>query len=494
MQAKNKVTVIGAGFAGMSAAALLAKEGYKVTLLEKNGSPGGRAAVWEKDGFKFDLGPSWYWMPEVFEEYFSLFGKKASDFYELVRLNPSYRIYFGINDFIDIPASLKELEAIFESLEKGSALKLREFLKLAEYKYNTGMREYVHKPSLSLMEYADLRLLKEAFRIQIFRSLKKHIRKYFRNERIIKIMEFPVLFLGSTPEKSPALYSMMNYADLVLGTWYPLGGMVKVAAAMRKVAEDSGVKFRFNETAVSINTANNKAVSVQSDKALYETDLVISGCDYRHTEHSLLGKADRTYSDEYWESRVMSPSALLYFLASDVKIEGIRHHSLFFDEEFDLHASEIYGNPNWPSKPLFYLSAPSVTDPTIVPGKKELLTFLIPVASGLKDSNEKRDYYYKLILDRFSKMTGTDISRNIIHKRDYSLNDFSEDYNSFKGNAYGLANTLTQTAVFKPKMKSKKINNLLYAGQLTVPGPGVPPAIISGKIAASEGIKILKQS
>jgi len=488
----KKVIVIGAGFAGLSAASLVAKNGYEVHLFEKNNIPGGRAAFWQKEGFTFDMGPSWYWMPEVFEDYFALFNKKVSDYYSLSRLNPSYRMYFAENDFIDIPASLNELEALFESIEPGSSKKLKEFLKLAEYKYNTGMKEYVIKPSLSVTEYFDFSLLKETFRIQLLQSLKNHIRKYFTHPKLIRILEFPVLFLGSTPAQSPALYSMMNYADLVLGTWYPEGGIYKVVEAMYKIALENGVQFHFNMPVKSINTKNGKAVSVSAGSEEFFADAVISGSDYHHTETKLLHSADRSYSDKYWESRIMSPSSLLFYVALDGKVQNIRHHSLFFDESFDDHASQIYGNPQWPERPLFYLSAPTQTDSTIAPAGKEILTFLIPLASGLKDSAELHEKYFRIICKRFYKLTGNDISGKILFKRSFCLEDFTNNYNSFKGNAYGLANTLSQTAIFKPKMKSKKVENLFYAGQLTVPGPGVPPAIISGQIAASETGRYLK--
>lgn len=210
----KKVIVIGAGFAGISAATNLAHEGFEVTILEKHDIAGGRARVFEAQGFTYDMGPSWYWMPDVFESYFGKFGKKPSDYYELVRLNPSYRVVFGADDYLDIPANLTEFKAMLESLEKGSAAKLDQFLAQAAYKYKVGINDLVYKPSRSIFEFADMRLLLALFRMDVFTSIHKHIRRFFKHPKIIQLMEFPILFLGALPENTPALYSLMNYADI----------------------------------------------------------------------------------------------------------------------------------------------------------------------------------------------------------------------------------------------------------------------------------------
>ena len=487
---KTKVAVIGSGFAGLTSAALLAKHGYDVTIYEKNDQPGGRARIWEKDGFTFDMGPSWYWMPEVFENYFNLFGKKVSDFYELKRLDPSYRVYWGKDDFTDIPAKISDLKQLFESMEKGAGAKLDAFLKQAEYKYNKGMNEYVFRPSHSITEYLDLKLLIESFKIQMFTSVGSHIRKYFSNPKIIKILEFPVLFLGGTAQNTPALYSMMNYADLSLGTWYPLGGMNQIVRAMVEIAKEQGVKFKLNSEVLKIQVENNIAKGLETKEGFFSADLVISNADYEHTDQTLLNKENQNYSPDYWDKRTLSPSSLLFYIGTNRKVAGIKHHNLFFDEDFNQHADEIYKTPKWPEKPLFYVSCTSKTDNSVVPGGGENLFFLVPIAPGLADNDDVREKYFNILMDRFSKITGEDIRDAIVVKRSYAVKDFINDYHSYKGNAYGLANTLLQTAFLKPKMKSKKIHNLLFTGQLTVPGPGVPPAIISGQIAANETIKL----
>ncbi|MFC3560755.1 phytoene desaturase family protein [Pedobacter jamesrossensis] len=493
MNKKADVTVIGAGFAGLAAAALLAKDGFDVTVLEKNEMAGGRARTWEKDGFIFDMGPSWYWMPDVFENYYKLFGKTTSDFYELKRLEPSYRIYFGKNDVLDVPATLKALYNLFEELEPGSTKNLDSFLKQAKYKYDVGMNEYVFKPSHSVMEYFDPRLAVSGIKLQLLGNMRKHVHTLFKNAKLRKLLEFPVLFLGATPQNTPALYSLMNYADLVLGTWYPIGGMHKIVSAMKSIAEEQGVKFLFNTEVQKIEVKNFIAEEIVTDNGNFKTDFIVGNADYHHIEQKLLDKPFRKYSEDYWENRTMAPSCLLFYIGLNKKLKNILHHNLFFDENFDAHAEEIYTEAKWPSKPLFYACCPSVTDKSVAPDGCENLFFLIPIAPGLKDSETKREEYFNLLVSRFKDLTGNDISDAILFKRSYAMNDFIEDYHAFKGNAYGLANTLKQTAFLKPKMKSK-VKNIFFAGQLTVPGPGVPPAIISGQVVAKEIKKKLKKS
>ena len=483
----KKIIIIGAGFAGLASAALLGKAGHQVTILEKNDQAGGRARKWKKDGFTYDMGPSWYWMPDVFEQYFEKFGHQVSDFYELVRLDPSYRVFFKNNELLDIPASISELYTLFESIEKGSSILLEKFLKEAQYKYEVGMSEFVWKPSHSVLEFIDFRVVKSAFGLQMFSSIAKEVRAKFNNEKLRAILEFPVLFLGATPEDTPALYSLMNYADLSLGTWYPLGGMHKIVEAFVKIATDLRVDIICNQEVLSVVSKDGIIDKVVTADNEYSFDFVIAACDYQHFDQVILGSHQSVYSVDYWEKRVMAPSSLLFYLGLDTKLpDTIKHHNLFFDESFDLHANEIYKEPKWPTKPLFYLCASSKTDSTVAPRDMENVFLLMPLAPGLKDDQQKRDTYFDVMCKRIEERSSVDIREHIVYKRSFAMDDFKEEYNSFKGNAYGLANTLMQTAFLKPKMRSTRLKNLLYAGQLTTPGPGVPPSIISGLVAASE--------
>ena len=480
----SKVIVIGSGFAGISCATFLAKEGYDVTVLEKNTSIGGRARKFNAKGFTFDMGPSWYWMPDVFERYFGEFNHKVSDYYDLKRLTPSYQIYTSSTETVEIPASLDELYDLFESLEKGSSKKLKQFLAEAKYKYEVGINDLVHKPSLRITEFADTRILTGLVKMHLLKSFSKHTDKLFKSPVIRQILEFPILFLGAKPSKTPALYSLMNYADLELGTWYPDGGMNRIIEGMEKLAVEQGVKFITNQNVTGFNFDNNKIKSVITDAKVYESDLVISGADYHHTETILLPKEKQSYSSSYWDKRVLAPSSLIFYLGIDKKIPDLKHHNLFFDEDFDIHAEEIYDDPTWPSKPLFYACCPSKTDKTVAPEGKENLFLLIPIAPDLEDNESIRKKYLDIVITRLEKATKTSIKEDIIFKRSFAVNDFKSEYNSFKGNAYGLANTLKQTAFLKPKIKSKKVSNLFYTGQLTTPGPGVPPSLISGEVVA----------
>ncbi len=486
----TKISIIGSGFSGLSAASYLAKEGHDVTVFEKHKQAGGRARQFQEDGFVFDMGPSWYWMPDVFERFYNDFGKSSADFYNMVRLSPSYQIFYE-DDVLQIPASLDELYDLFESIEKGSADKLKRFLKSAKYKYDVGINEFVEKPSLSINEFIDFRIITAAMKLNMFRSLSHEVRSLFTHDKLIQLLEFPVLFLGATPQRIPALYSLMNYADLSLGTWYPMGGMHEIVKAFKSIALDAGVEFSFDSPIEKLNVANGKVHSLSTDTQQIETDVCISSADYHFTEQKLLEPTVRNYSEQYWSKRVMAPSSLLFYLGIDKKVEGLLHHNLFFDEDFAKHAQEIYTTPKWPSKPLFYVCCPSKTDKGVAPDGKENVFLLMPLAPGIEDSGEMREKYFRVMMDRLEKRTGQEINEHICYKKSYCIDNFKEDYGAFKGNAYGLANTLTQTAILKPSLKNKHLDNLYYTGQLTVPGPGVPPSIISGRVVAQQVIKDL---
>lgn len=482
----KQVIVIGSGFAGLSAACALAQQGYKVTVLEKNESPGGRASKFEADGFTFDMGPSWYWMPGVFETFFNQFGKSVSDYYDLVRLDPGYRVFFNKDEITDIPAQMKDLETLFEQLEPGSSSNLRRFLAEAAEKYEAGINDLVYRPGRSLWEFADVRLLLGLFRLQLFTSVRSHVHALFNNDKIRKILEFPVYFLGALPQNTPALYTLMNYADLQLGTWYPQGGMYKIVEGMVTLAESLGVDFLYRHEATAIVVNKGNARGVETNQGYFEADIVVAGADYHHVEQQLLPPNYRQYTAQYWDSRVMAPSSLIFYLGINRKLNNLLHHNLFFDQSFEQFADEIYTHPRWPSQPLFYTCVTSKTDPTAAPAGCENVFILIPIAPGLEDTEQLREAYYQKIMQRLEDLTGQSIAPHVVYKRSFAIKDFEQRYHSFKGNAYGLANTLMQTAVFKPSLKNKKINNLYYTGQLTTPGPGVPPSIISGLVVAKE--------
>ncbi|WP_300977395.1 NAD(P)/FAD-dependent oxidoreductase [Flavobacterium sp.] len=477
----KKITIIGSGFSALSASCYLAQSGHDVTIFEKNATIGGRARQMKAAGFTFDMGPSWYWMPDIFERFFADFGKKTTDYYELIKLSPAYRVYFGINDFIAIADNLDEIAQTFEAIEKGSGKVLRAFMAEAQSNYDIAIKDLVYRPGVSPLELVTTKTAKKVG--QFFSNISRDVRKKFTNPRLIQILEFPVLFLGAKPSDTPSFYSFMNYADFGLGTWHPKTGMFDVVLAMESLARELGVKFVTNAAIEKIVVENKTAKAVVINGQTITSDVVLSGADYHHTE-TLLDKEYRAYSEAYWESRVFAPSSLLFYVGFDKKIENISHHALFFDVDFYQHAKDIYDEPQWPKEPLFYANFPSLTDPTAAPEGMESAFFLVPLAPGINDSEELREQYFDKIIARFEQLTQQTVKNNIIFKQSFCKNDFVSEYNSYKGNAYGMANTLLQTAFLRPKLKSKKVNNLYFTGQLTVPGPGVPPALISGKLVS----------
>ena len=478
---RKNIKIIGSGFSALAAACYLAKEGNKVTIYEKNSTIGGRARQLKKDGFTFDIGPTWYWMPDVFERFFNDFGKKPSDYYELIKLSPAYQVYFGVNEFVTIADNLPEIITTFESIEKGSGEKLASFMKEAQSNYDIAIKDLVYRPGVSPLE---LITVETALKVnQFFGNISKDIRRRFKNKKLVQILEFPVLFLGAKPSDTPSFYNFMNFADFGLGTWHPKNGMYSVVLAMEQLAKELGVTINVNSNIEKIEVTDGKATALVVNGERVSADIILSGADYHHSE-TLLDEKHRAYSEKYWEKKTFAPSSLLFYVGFDKKIKNVEHHSLFFDVDFDVHAQDIYDNPKWPKEPLFYASFPSKTDSNSAPEGKEAAIFLIPLAPGLNDTNELREAYFEKIMTRLEKLTEQSLKNNVIFKESFCVNDFIKDYNSYKGNAYGMANTLLQTAFLRPKLKSKKVKSLYFTGQLTVPGPGVPPALISGKLVA----------
>ena len=479
---KKNIIIIGSGFSSMSAACYLAKAGHTVQILEKNSTPGGRARQFKKDGFTFDIGPSWYWMPDVFEKFFGDFDRKVSDYYTLEKLDPGYEVYFDQMESIKIGDTLEKIYTAFEAEEKGSAVKLKKFIKKAEDNYNIAIKDLVYRPGISPLELVTPATVKKVG--YFLSTIKKEVTKEFKNERLAQILQFPVLFLGAKPSNTPAFYNFMNFADFGLGTWHPDKGMYSVVEGMVQMAKELGVQFSTGQNVETICVENGKATGVIANGVPIDADVVVSGADYNHSE-SLLKPKERGYTDAYWDKKVFAPSSLLFFIGLDKKVENVSHHTLFFDVDFDAHARSIYDTPEWPKDPLFYGNFPSITDSAMAPEGKEACFLLIPIGPGIEDTQEMRDQYFDMVIERLEHLTKQSIKEAILFKESFCVNDFVSEYNSYKGNAYGMANTLLQTAFLRPKLKSKKVENLFFTGQLTVPGPGVPPALISGKLVAS---------
>lgn len=478
----KKIALIGGGFSSLAAAAYLAKAGHQVSLYEKNETLGGRARQLKKNGFTFDMGPSWYWMPDVFESFFNDFGKSVADYYHIEKLDPGYQVYFGPNESLQISSSLEKIYETFESVEKGSGAKLRKFIDKAKKHYNIAIKDLVYRPGVSALELVTPTTIKK---IRYFIStIKGEVEREFQNPKLRQILQFPVLFLGAKPSQTPAFYNFMNYADFGLGTWHPDGGMYQIVEGMVALAKSLGVKIHTNSAVESISVDHQKrACGVVVNGQSIAADIVLAGADYHHAE-TLLPPQHRQYSEAYWQKKVFAPSSLLFYVGLNKKLKNVAHHTLFFDVDFEAHAQAIYDDPKWPEAPLFYANFPSITDPKMAPKGKEACFILIPLAPGIDDRESLREHYFKIVIERLESLTSQKVSNDILFYESFCLNEFVDVYNSYKGNAYGMANTLLQTAFLRPKLKSKKVENLYFTGQLTVPGPGVPPALISGKLVA----------
>ena len=479
----KSVTVIGGGISGLSAAAVLAKEGYPVTLLEKNDHLGGRMGVYQKEGFTFDMGPSWYWMPDIYEEFFDRLGYRVEDLYQLKRLDPSYRVFWHDDSHMDIPASVDEQYALFDRLEPNGGSMLRAFMDESRRYYEMTKREFLHNPSQSIWDYVSIPQFKQYMKLPMLRKMHGSIKRRFNSEKAIKLLSFPVLFLGGTAQTTPAFYSLMNYADFHLGTWYPMGGMHEIIKGYEKVLKDLGVRIKTDSAVDEIRVQKKEAVGLRAGHVLYDTSGIISAADYAHTEQCI-PEQYRNYTNDYWKKRTFAPTALLAYVGVKGKVPNLLHHNLFFDGQYDAHLDALTGKPDWPERPLFYVCCPSKTDPSVAPADGENLFILIPYSTKLPYSEEAAEKAMDYALDQIERRTGFNVKEAIVTKDIFTKQDFISRYNAYGGNAYGLANTLRQTAFMKPKITNKHVSNIFYCGQLTVPGPGVPPAIISGTMAA----------
>jgi len=500
----KKAIVIGSGFGGMSAATYLAKAGFEVTILEKNSWVGGRAQSWSKDGFRFDMGPSWYLLPDQFDRYFADFGHKTSDFYQLTKLSPSYKIFHLDNQVVEVPNNPQEAEKFFESIEVGAGDKFKKYIDNAKFKYYFAINKFVYRQFDSILDFANIDIIKSIFQLNIFSSLENIIYKNFKSPLLRKILGYPAVFLGGFPNRIPAVYSLLNWVDFGLGAWYPQGGFQAVSKGFEKLAVEQGVKFELDDEVVKLNIESGKVVSVITKNGLeYIADVVVTNADYQWVDENLLGPEYQNYDSKKWDSRYLAASCLNYYIGLDVKIKNLLPHTFIFDGDWDAHGDSIYGKGggiftksdntrSWPKKPLIYIHTPSKVDKEVAPENGEALFVLVPIASGLEDTPEKRKEIFEFVLEKLEKYTGQNIRDHIKVYRDYCIKDFQNDYHAYKGNAFGLGQTLFQTASFRPKNYSKKLSNLFFSGQYTLPGTGTAMSMISGKVTADRIIKKYK--
>ena len=479
---EKSVCVIGGGFGGLSAAALLAKKGFTVTLLEKNNSVGGRAQVWRQDGFIFDMGPSWYLMPEVFDDFFTYLDKERADYYQLQKLDPYYRIFFSSDEIVDINGDLDRTKAIFDRFEPGGGERLQRYLDAARYKYDIAMREFLYTEYRGIRQFLNRRIMLEGTRMNIFQSLDRFVGKYFTDRRAKQILEYAMVFLGASPNNAPAMYSLMSHVDLNLGVYFPIGGMAAMVDGFRALAEDVGVNIVTDAEVQALDVSGGRIRAAETAKGAYEADIFLSNADYQHTDQVLLPPHARSYSPRYWEKRTMAPTMFIIYLGLNRKVPELVHHNLYFSDPWDDHFRQIFNQPGWPDAPSYYVSCASFDDDLVAPEGHENIFFLVPVAPGLDDTDDVRARYSEKILDHFEQLIGTTIRESILIQRIFSHRDFIAEYNAFKGSALGVAHTLRQTAVFRPSHRSRKVSNLFYSGQYTHPGVGVPMTIISSQV------------
>ncbi len=479
---QKRIAVVGGGFGGLTAAAYLARQGWKVTLFEKNDQLGGRARVWNSGDFSFDMGPSWYLMPEVFDQFFADFGVDRRDYYTLYRLDPYYRVFFKPGEYVDISADRAAVEAVFEQLEPDGAAKLRRYLAQAEYKYNVAMQQFLYKEYRSIFQFLNWRLMTEGLKLNVFSRLDGFVERYFKDRRAKQILEYAMVFLGSSPRNAPALYSIMSHVDLNLGVFFPHGGMTSLVNGLARLLQQQGVEVRTEAPVERVVVQNGRAAGVEVRGERFPADAVLVNADYAWAETNLLDAEQRSYSQRYWNSRVMAPTMFIVYLGLNRKLPQLVHHNLYFTDPWDDHFAAIFDKPRWPDTFSYYISCASFDDPSVAPREHENLFFLIPVAAGLDDSDQIRRHWYEKVLTHFEQLIGERVRDSIVVERIYSHRDFSADYNAFQGTALGISHTLGQTAVFRPSQRSRKVANLFYSGQYTHPGVGVPMTFIASKV------------
>ncbi|MFW6338751.1 MAG: phytoene desaturase family protein [Alkalispirochaetaceae bacterium] len=495
----KQAVVIGSGFGGLSAAGYLAREGYDVTVVEKNGWVGGRARVLEREGFRFDMGPSWYWMPGEHDNWFRDMGVERADYYELRRVDPSYKVYYGDSEprekanVVTMPADLEEAKRVFERYEPGAGQRLEAYLEACRRKYELAMATYIYQNYDTLFDFVNMKTIRNLGTLNIARSYKAMIQRYFKHPYLRKILEFPVVFLGSSARNTPAIYTLMNYIDFVLGTWYPSGGFGRVVEAMMEVDQSLGVRFRFNTPAIRLEVEKGMVTRVicetsEGEEAL-PVDLVVANADYHHVEEDLLPRESRSFSAAFWNRRSLAPGVLNFYIGLNKKFESFAHHTFFFDSDWDAHFKAVYERPGWLEKPLFYVHVPSITDPESAPEGKEAVFILVPIAPGLEETEETRKRYLDEVVGRIEALTGESFREHIEFVESYSLREFVRDFNAYKGNAFGLGQTLFQTAYFRTANYSRKVSNLYFSGHYTVPGTGTTMSTISGNVVTKRIVR-----
>ncbi|MFC7073175.1 phytoene desaturase family protein [Halovenus rubra] len=482
--ADTDVTVVGSGFGGLSTACYLADAGADVRVLEKNEGLGGRASVLKQDGFKFDMGPSWYMMPDVFERFFDHFDRNQADYYELEQLDPHYRVFFKDGDRVDARGDPEAMKEVFESYEPGAGEAFEEYLDTSKNHYETAMEKFVYEDRTRVRDWVDTDVMTEApIGLQLLGSMDSHVGKYVDHPKLQQLLQYTLVFLGGSPKNTPALYNIMSHVDFNLGVWYPDGGMSSVVDGLVELGEELGVEY-VTDSEVNSLTRGRDGFIVDSETGKYRPDRVVANADYAHVERELLPEHEQEYDDEYWDSRTYAPSAFLMYLGVEGDVEPLEHHTLVLPEDWDEHFEQIFELPSWPDNPAYYICVPSRTDDTVAPEGHSNLFVLVPLAPGLPDTDALRERYRETLLDDIAENTGVELRDRIVVEEHFCVRDFAERYNATRGTALGLAHTLRQTSLLRPSNRSSEVDGLYYTGSFTTPGIGVPMCLISGENTA----------
>ena len=480
------ILIVGAGIGGLSLAAILADAGKDVTIIEKNSTPGGRARVYQEKGYTFDMGPSWYIMPDIYEKFFQELGLSIEDCYDLVRIDPSYRIFFKNREQIDVSSKIEENIELFGKMEENGGEKLRRYLEKAGRDYRIAVDELLMRDYDQLRNLIDGKLIREGLKLPLFGNIDDYISGIFSSEEAKRVLEYSIGFIGGSPRNTPSIYYIMNHVDLKLGVWYPMGGIGKVVEKLYELCVEKGVKFKFDEIVTKVLSENGKAIGVETSKGVYKSDRVVINADYPFAELNLLDETERTYETKYWESKLFAPSALVIYIGLMRKLNNLEHHNLYLAGDWSLGFNTLYdlNDPEWPGNVSYYVNVTSRTDPSVAPKNGETVFILIPTPDDFEDTPESREALYRKIVGHIEETMGEEIIGNEVVKSIFGPNDFVQDYNAYKGTSLGLVHTLTQSAIFRPSHRSKKLKNLYYNGHYTHPGIGVPLVLISSQILA----------
>jgi phytoene desaturase len=474
----DSIVVVGGGFGGLSAACHLADAGADVTVVERRDRLGGVAGRIERDGFRFDTGPSWYLMPDVFERFFERFGREPSDYYSLTRLDPNYRVFWKDGDSAAVPADRPGQRALFESYETGAGDALDAYLDGAAEAYEVGMAEFVYERRPRVRDWLDPALLRAARGLTLLGSMDDHVADYFDHPKLRQLVEYTLVFLGGSPYNTPALYSLMSHVDYDLGVYYPAGGMASVVDGIARLARELGVTFETGTPVTGIEpTVDGLTVATAAGRRT--VDRVVSTAPPAHTERELLPTGVADHDPDYWDSRTYAPSAFLLYLGVEGDLPELAHHTLVLPTDWRSHFEAIFDSPAWPTDPSYYVNVPSHTDDSVAPDGHSTVVVLVPIAPGLDDGPDQRARYREAVLDDLADHAGVDLRDRIVVEQSACVTEFAS-MGYPQGTALGLAHTLTQTGPFRPSHRSAAAPGLYYAGSFTDPGIGVPMCLISG--------------